>query len=406
MDAAASAPYIEAAWFWARNKAAMTNAARPDLRPRRAFFSSGPSAKRPGWTPQALENALTGRSHRSRAGRARLQEAIARTRALIGIPSDYRIGIVPGSDTGAMEMAIWSLLGPRAVDVFAWENFGESWAHDIVDQLKLTAELHAAPYGKLPAMTMARSRDAVFAWNGTSSGVRVPNGDFIPADREGLTICDATSAVFAQELPWDKLDATSFSWQKVLGGEAAHGMLVLSPRAVARLESHTPRWPMPKIFRLTKNGKLLEEIFEGETINTPSMLAVEDWLDALAWGESIGGLKALIARADSNQAALAAWVAKSSWADFLAEDPATRSNTSFCLKIGDPWFAGLTLQAQAEAARSIARSLEEEAIAFDIGAHRSAPPGLRIWCGSTVETSDIEALTPWLDWAFAKVQAG
>ena len=401
MDAGAGPPYTVPA-FW-REEPVM-NSKKPQLRPVRPFFSSGPCAKRPGWSPGALQNALTGRSHRSSDGQAKLKTAIDRTRALLRIPADYRIAIVPASDTGAMEMALWSLLGPRAVDVFAWENFGEIWARDIAGQLKLETQLHSAPYGKLPKMKMAPDRDAVFAWNGTTSGVRLPDGDFIPADRQGLTICDATSAVFAMALPWEKLDATTFSWQKVLGGEAAHGMLVLSPRAAARLESFTPSWPLPKIFRLTENGKLMEGIFEGQTINTPSMLAVEDWLDALAWGDSVGGLEKLFARANANLAALASWVEKSGWADFLAEDPATRSNTSVCLKITHPWFVSLDAGAQAAAARKIASLLEEEGVAFDIAFHRSAPPGLRIWCGATVETSDIEALTPWLDWAFAQIK--
>jgi phosphoserine aminotransferase len=384
----------------------MPDFAKPGLRPARPFFSSGPCAKHPGWTLQALGPALVGRSHRSKPGKAKLKEAIERSREILGIPADYKIAITPASDTGAMEMAIWSLLGPREVDIFAWDTFGESWIADTVGQLKLKAQVHSAPHGKLPAMNMARERDAVFVWNGTSSGVRLPDGDFIPAGREGLTICDATSAAFAMALPWDKLDATSFSWQKVLGGEAAHGMLVLSPRTVARLESYTPPWPMPKIFRLTKNGKIVDGIFEGETINTPSMLAVEDYLDALAWAEKLGGLNALIARADANAAMLAAWCKNSAWADFLAEDESIRSTTSVCLKITDPWFSALDGDARAAAARQLASLLEEEGVAFDIAFHRNAPPGLRIWCGATVEKSDLEALTPWLDWAFAKVKAG
>ncbi len=384
----------------------MSDAAKPALRPARPFFSSGPCAKRPGWTPAVLNHALVGRSHRSAAGKAKLQEAIARTRRILGIPADYRIGIVPASDTGAMEMAMWSLLGPREVDVFTWENFGEAWVTDIEHQLKLKVHVHRAPYGKLPDMTIAPEHDAVFAWNGTTSGVRVPNGDFIPEDRAGLTICDATSAAFAMDLPWDKLDATTFSWQKVLGGEAAHGMLVLSPRAVMRLENYTPSWPLPKIFRLTTQNKLMEGIFEGETINTPSLLAVEDYLDALTWAEQIGGLAALIARVNSNAAVLTAWVEKIGWADFLAEDTATRSTTSVCLKITDRWFTALAEPAQAGAVRKIGALLEQEGVAFDIVSHRAAPPGLRIWCGATVEKSDLEALTPWLDWAFAKIKAG
>jgi phosphoserine aminotransferase len=385
---------------------AMPELAKPALRPARPFFSSGPCAKHPGWTLAALGSALVGRSHRSKPGKARLKEAIERSRKILGIPAGYKIAITPGSDTGAMEMALWSLLGPREVEIFAWDNFGESWITDTVGQLKLKAQIHSAPYGKLPVMKMARERDAVFVWNGTSSGVRLPDGDFIPADREGLTICDATSAAFAMDLPWDKLDATSFSWQKVLGSEAAHGMLVLSPRALARLERYTPPWPMPKIFRLTKDGKIMDGIFEGETLNTPSMLAVEDYLNALAWAEKLGGLKALIARTGANAAVLAAWCKNSAWADFLCEDAATRSTTSVCLKITDPWFTALGEDARATAARKIASLLEREGVAFDIGFHRSAPPGLRIWCGATVEKSDLEALMPWLDWAFAQVKAG
>ncbi len=384
----------------------MPDLAKPALRPARPFFSSGPCAKHPGWTPAALGSALVGRSHRSKAGKARLKDAIEGTRDLLGIPADYKIAITPASDTGAMEMALWSLLGPREVDIFAWDNFGESWITDAVEQLKLKAHLHQAVFGKLPAMKMAKERDAIFVWNGTSSGVRLRDGDFIPAGRAGLTICDATSAVFGMDLPWDKLDATTFSWQKVLGSEAAHGMLVLSPRAVARLERYTPPWPLPKIFRLTKDGKIVDGIFEGETINTPSMLAVEDYLNALAWAEKLGGLKALIARTNANAAVLAGWCKNSAWADFLAEDASTRSTTSVCLKITDPWFTAMDTEARAAAARKIASVLEQEGVAFDIAFHRSAPPGLRIWCGATVEKSDLEALTPWLDWAFAQVKAG
>ncbi len=383
----------------------MSNSVKPAVRPARPFFSSGPCAKRPGWTPQALEHALVGRSHRSRPGKAKLKDAIDRTRKLLGIPADYRIGIVPASDTGAVEMAMWSLLGPRAVDIFAWESFGEDWVTDTVKQLKLNADVHKAAYGKLPELKPAKDRDVVFLWNGTTSGVRVPDGDWIAEDREGLTLCDATSAAFAMDLPWDKLDATTFSWQKVLGGEAAHGMLVLSPRAVARLECHTPAWPMPKIFRLTKGGKIVEGIFEGETINTPSMVAVEDYLDALTWAQQLGGLKALIARADANLAVLADWIATSDWAGFLAESEAIRSNTSVCLKITDPWFAALNDDAKAEAAKKIAALLDKEGVALDVAGYRSAPPGLRIWCGATVETADLKTLTPWLDWAYAQVKS-
>ena len=383
----------------------MTEVAQPAVRPARPFFSSGPCAKRPGWTPEALNGALTGRSHRSKPGKAKLKDAIERTRKILGVPADFRIGIVPASDTGAMEMAMWSLLGPREIDIFAWESFGEDWVTDTVKQLKLKADVHKAAYGKLPDMKMARDRDAIFLWNGTTSGVKLPNGDFIPADREGITICDATSAAFAMDLPWDKLDATTFSWQKVLGGEAAHGILILSPKAVARLETHTPAWPMPKIFRMTKGGKIVDGIFEGETINTPSMVAVEDYLDALTWAEGLGGLKGLIARSNANLAALDAWVAKSNWAGFLAEDATIRSNTSVCITITDPWFAGLADDAKADAAKKIATLLEKEGVAFDIAGYRSAPPGLRIWCGATVDTADLVALTPWLDWAWSKVKA-
>ncbi|HWY60960.1 MAG TPA: phosphoserine transaminase [Rhizomicrobium sp.] len=383
----------------------MMEVAKPAVRPARPFFSSGPCAKRPGWTPEVLKNALVGRSHRSKPGKARLKDAIERTRRILGIPAEYRIGIMPASDTGAMEMAMWSLLGPREIDIFAWESFGEDWVADTVKQLRLKAEVHKAGYGKLPELKMSNSRDVVFLWNGTTSGVRVPDGNWIAADREGITICDATSAAFAMDLPWEKLDATTFSWQKVLGGEAAHGILVLSPRAVARLESYTPAWPMPKIFRMTKGGKIVDGIFEGETINTPSMVAVEDYLDALAWADSVGGLKGLIARAGANVKVLADWSRKSGWADFLAGNEAIRSNTSVCLKIAHPWFAGLTEDAQAEAAKKIATLLEKEGVAFDIASYRAAPPGLRIWCGATIEKSDLEALTPWLDWAFAQVKS-
>jgi len=380
----------------------------PAVRPARPFFSSGPCAKRPGWTPEVLEAALLGRSHRSKPGKARLKDAIDRTKAMLSIPADYRVGIMPASDTGAVEMAMWSLLGPRTVDCFAWESFGEDWVTDTVKQLKLKdSRIFKAAYGELPDLSEADPKnDVVFLWNGTTSGVRVPNGDWISDAREGLTICDATSAAFAMDIPWKKLDVATFSWQKVLGGEAAHGMLILSPRAVARLESHTPSWPMPKIFRMTKGGKLVEGIFEGETINTPSMLALEDYLDALRWAESIGGLPALIARSNANLKVLARWVKECGWADFLAKDETIRSNTSVCLKIVDPWFLALGAEAQGEAAKKIASTLDKEGIAFDIAAYRAAPPGLRIWCGATVDHADVEALTPWLDWAWAKVKAG
>ena len=378
----------------------------PAVRPARPFFSSGPCAKRPGWTPEALNGALLGRSHRSKPGKAKLKDAIDRTKSLLGIPADYRVGIVPASDTGAVEMALWSLLGPRPVDCFAWESFGEDWVTDTIKQLKIKdSRIFKADYGELPDLTQADPKhDVIFLWNGTTSGVRVPDGDWIAKDREGLTICDATSAAFAMDLPWDKLDVATFSWQKVLGGEAAHGMLVLSPRAVARLESYTPPWPMPKIFRMTKGGKIVDGIFEGETINTPSMLALEDYLDALTWAEGIGGLKALIGRSQSNLGVLDRWIREAGWADFLAREQGARSNTSVCLKIVDPWFAGLSADAQADVAKKIASLLEKEGVAYDIGGYRSAPPGLRIWCGATVDKSDLEALTPWLDWAWGQVK--
>ncbi len=378
----------------------------PAVRPARPFFSSGPCAKRPGWTPQALNDALIGRSHRSKPGKAKLKDAIDRTKALLGIPADYRVGIVPASDTGAVEMALWSLLGPRPVDCFAWESFGEDWVTDTLKQLKIKdSRVLNAPYGELPDLTKADpTHDIVFLWNGTTSGVRVPDADWIKKDREGLTICDATSAAFAMDLPWDKLDVTTFSWQKVLGGEAAHGMLVLSPRAVQRLETYTPPWPMPKIFRMTKGGKIVDGIFEGETINTPSMLALEDYLDALTWAEGLGGLKSLIARSQDNLGVLDRWVRTSSWAAFLAREQGTRSNTSVCLKVVDPWFLSLGEDAQADAAKKIATLLEKEGVAFDAAGYRSAPPGLRIWCGATVDKADLEALTPWLDWAWAQVK--
>ncbi|TNC09262.1 phosphoserine transaminase [Methylobacterium terricola] len=380
---------------------------RPAARPRAPFFSSGPCAKRPGWTPDALSDAALGRSHRAKLGKAKLKQSIDLTRTVLQVPADYRIGIVPASDTGAVEMAMWSLLGARPVDMLAWESFGETWVTDAIKQLKLDARVIKAPYGRLPDLSTVdtRTRDVVFTWNGTTSGVRVPNADWIAADREGLTICDATSAAFAQDLDWPKLDVVTFSWQKVLGGEAAHGMLILSPRAVARLESHVPAWPMPKIFRMTKGGKLIEGIFEGETINTPSMLAVEDYIDALRWAESLGGLPALRARADRNAGVIADWVARTPWIASLAEDPATASNTSVCLVVSDPDVVGRGPEAVAAVAKGIATMLDREGVAHDIGAYRDAPPGLRIWCGATVEASDLEALTPWLDWAFAQEKA-
>src|SRR5471032_3002643 len=384
----------------------MTEVVLPAVRPARPFFSSGPCAKRPGWTPEALKGALVGRSHRSKPGKAKLKDAILRTKKLLGVPADYRLGIVAASDTGAVEMALWSMLGARPVDLFAWESFSEDWVTDTVKQLKLKdARVFKAGYGALPDLKQYDpNHDAVFVWNGTTSGVKVPNGDWIPAGREGLTICDATSAAFAMDLPWDKLDVTTFSWQKVLGGEAAHGILILSPRAVARLESYTPPWPLPKIFRMTKGGKIVEGIFEGETINTPSMVAVEDYLDALSWAEGIGGLKTLIARSQSNLGVVDRWVRECGWADFLAKEQGSRSNTSVCLKIVDPWFKALSEDAQADAAKKIASLLEKEGVAYDVAAYRAAPPGLRIWCGATVDKADLEALTPWLDWAWSQVK--
>ena len=379
----------------------------PAVRPARPFFSSGPCAKRPGWTPEALSGALLGRSHRSKPGKAKLKDAIDRTKSLLGIPADFRVGIVPASDTGAVEMALWSLLGPRPVDCFAWESFGEDWVTDTIKQLKIRdSRIIRADYGALPDLASADpKRDIVFLWNGTTSGVRVPDADWIANDREGLTICDATSAAFAMELPWSKLDVATFSWQKVLGGEAAHGMIVLSPRAVARLEGYSPPWPMPKIFRMTKDGKLVDGIFEGETINTPSMLALEDYLDAITWAEGIGGLKALIARSQDNLGVLDRWVRDCGWADFLASEQGSRSNTSVCLKIIDPWFRALGSDAQADAAKKVATLLEKEGVPYDVAGYRAAPPGLRIWCGATVDKADLEALTPWLDWAWAKVKS-
>jgi phosphoserine aminotransferase len=352
-----------------------------------------------------LQGAAVGRSHRSKIGKARLKEAIDRTREILEVPEDFLIGVVPASDTGAVEMALWSMLGPKPVQLLAWESFSKDWVTDVVKQLKLPdAEALTAPYGQLPDLTKVRpDADLVFAWNGTTSGVRVPNADFISAEREGVVICDATSAVFAQALDWTKLDVVTFSWQKVLGGEAAHGVLILSPRAVARLESYSPPWPMPKLFRMTKAGKVNLEIFEGSTINTPSMLCVEDYLDALKWAASVGGLQGLYDRADANFAALDRWVAKTPWIDFLAEVPETRSNTSVCLKIVDPRVAALPEAAQADFAKKLASLLEKEGVALDAGAYRDAPPGLRIWCGATVDTADLDALTPWLDWAFASV---
>jgi phosphoserine aminotransferase len=378
-------------------------AAKPQTRPAVPHFSSGPCAKRPGWSLSALTDALVGRSHRSKAGKAKLKRAIDLTREVLAIPADYRIAVVPASDTGAVEIALWSLLGARPVTLLAWESFGDGWVTDAVNQLKLkNVTVLKAPYGELPDLRgIDRDSDVVFTWNGTTSGVRVPNADWIASNRKGLAICDATSACFAQDLDWRKLDVVTFSWQKALGGEAAHGMLILSPRAVERLESHKPAWPLPKIFRLTKAGKLNEAIFAGETINTPSMLCVEDYLDALAWAQSIGGVRALIARADANAKVIADWVAQTPWIEFLAKDASLRSNTSVCLKIVDGSVAQLPVEAQAAFVKDFAAVLEKEGVAYDIAGHRDAPPGLRIWCGSTVERADLEALTPWLDWAFA-----
>ena len=381
--------------------------AMPGVRPAVPHFSSGPCAKRPGWSLASLQNAVLGRSHRSKIGKARLRRAIDLTREILEVPADYRIGIVPASDTGAVEMALWSLLGARPVTMLAWESFGEGWVSDVTKELKLAdVAVRKAPYGELPDLRKVDwSSDVIFTWNGTTSGVRLPNGDWIAADRQGLSICDATSACFAQALPWPKLDVVTFSWQKALGGEAAHGMLILSPRAVARLESYSPPWPLPKIFRMTKGGKLNEGIFEGETINTPSMLCLEDYLDALEWARSIGGLPALRARADANAAAVADWVARTPWIDFLAGDPAVRSNTSVCLKIVDPVVGTLAPEARTAFVKGLASALEKEGVAYDIDSYRDAPLGLRIWCGSTVERGDVEALTRWLDWAFARGKA-
>ncbi|RJL05566.1 phosphoserine transaminase [Paracoccus aestuarii] len=374
----------------------MTDHAIPAARPENPRFSSGPCAKIPHYSLDMLSDAPLGRSHRAAVGKSKLAEAIDLTRAVLGVPEDYRIGIVPGSDTGAVEMAMWTLLGARPVEMLAWESFGEGWVTDAVKQLKLDATVRKADYGRIVDLTQVDfDKDVVFTWNGTTSGVRVPNGDAIPADRAGLTICDATSAAFAMDLPWDKLDVVTFSWQKVLGGEGAHGVLILSPRAVERLESYTPAWPLPKIFRLTKGGKLIEGIFKGETINTPSMLAVEDYLVALKWAQSLGGLSALIARADANAAAVRDFIADKDWIADLAEDPATGSTTSVCLKFTDP-----AIKDGAAFAKAVAKRLEKEGVALDAGAYRDAPAGLRIWCGSTVETADVAALMPWVEWAY------
>jgi phosphoserine aminotransferase len=381
----------------------MMTTTAPAVRPANACFSSGPCAKRPGWTPTILRDAALGRSHRAKLPKAKLKLAIDLTRELLGVPADYRIGITPGSDTGAFEMAMWSMLGARGVDVLAWESFGEGWVADVIKELKVEdARTLKAPYGELPDLSQVNfDNDVVFTWNGTTSGVRVPDADWIPADRKGLTLCDATSAAFAQALDWPKLDVTTFSWQKALGGEAAHGVIILSPRAAERLETHKPPWPVPKVFRLTKGGKLIEGVFEGETINTPSMLCVEDYLDALQWAKSFAGLEALIARADANAKVIADWVDRTPWVDFLARAPETRSNTSVCLKVVDPAIAALSADGQAAFAKALAAFLEKEKVAFDIGSYRDAPAGLRVWCGATIEASDVVALTHWLDYAFA-----
>ena len=379
---------------------------KPAVRPANPCFSSGPCAKRPGWTPEALKNGFLGRSHRAKGGLARLKEVIDRSTALLGIPEGWRVAIVPASDTGAVEMALWSLLGPRGVDVLAWENFGETWEADIVKQLKLPdVRVFKAPYGQLPDLAQVDTdRDVVMTWNGTSSGVRAPHGDWIKADRKGLVICDATSAAFAMDLPWDKLDVVTWSWQKALGGEAAHGMLAIAPRAAERLESHKPAWPMPKVFRLTSGGKVAEGIFAGETINTPSMLCVEDALDSLKWAEREGGLAGMKRRVGANFAAMSTWVAATPWIDFLARDASYRSPTSVCLEFVDPWFRALPEAAQRASIKDFAGRIEAEGAGLDIGGHRAAPPGLRIWCGATVETADLQALFPWLDWAWGEIR--
>ena len=380
---------------------------RPTSRPANPCFSSGPCAKRPGWSLPALSDALLGRSHRAPAGKAKLQEVIIRTRDLLRIPDDYQIAVVPASDTGAMEMAMWSMLGARGVDIAAWESFGLGWVTDATKQLPLDdVRSLTADYGDLPDLTgLDGTRDLVFTWNGTTSGVRVPDGDIINPDRKGITICDATSAAFAMDLPWDKLDVTTWSWQKVMGGEAAHGMLVLGPRAVERLETYTPKWPLPKLFRMTKGGKLTQGLFEGSTINTPSMLCVEDALDGLRWAEQIGGLSELTKRSSDNLNVFEKWVAQRSWIDFLALQQATRSSTSICFRIVDEWYESLSDAGQASKAKDLVKLMEAEQVAYDIGAYRDAPPGLRIWGGSTIETADVAALTSWLDWGFEQIRS-
>lgn len=379
---------------------------KPSISPNNPCFSSGPTAKRPGWSLDALRGATVGRSHRAKVGKQKLQEVLDRSRAILGLPDDWRIGIVPASDTGAVEMAMWSMLGARGVDMLAWESFGEGWVTDVQKQLKLAdVRTLTAPYGQIPDLSKVDfSRDVVFTWNGTTSGARVPNGDWIADDRQGLTICDATSAAFAMALPWKKLDVVTWSWQKVLGGEGAHGMLVLSPRAVARLESYKPAWPLPKIFRMTSGGKLIEGIFVGDTINTPSMLAVEDAIDGLKWAESIGGLPGLIARSEANLAAVARWVERTPWVAFLADNPAHRSCTSVCLIFTDPWFQALDAEGKAAAAKKISSLLESEKVALDAASYRDAPSGLRLWCGATVQTADVEAVLPWIEWAWSQVK--
>ena len=396
---------LMAAFFRAQSKATMA-LDKPNQKPNRPYFSSGPCSKRPGWNLDALNDALVGRSHRAKIAKARIQEVIERSKSLLGLPEGYVCGIVPASDTGAVEMALWSLLGARGVEILAWESFGSGWATDIVKQLKLeNALVKTAEYGDLPDLnTVDFNNDVVFTWNGTTSGVKVPNGDWIPADREGLAICDATSAVFAMNLPWEKIDVATWSWQKVLGGEAAHGMIVLSPRAIERLESYTPAWPLPKIFRMTKGGKLIKGIFEGATINTVSMLSVEDCLDALKWADSIGGLQGMIDRSEANLKTVSDWVEKSDWIDFLANDPATASNTSICLKIVDTSYQDLSPEDQAAGAKKIVSILEKEGIAFDFGSYRDAPSGIRLWGGATVDPEDTAALLPWLDWAYEQVK--
>ncbi len=384
----------------------MSANAKPSARPARPYFSSGPCAKRPGWTLGALQEALVGRFHRSKPAKARIKTVLEKTRAILDLPDDYRIAIVPASDTGAMEMMLWLCMGARPVDMLAWESFGEGWVTDVVKQLKLKdARVIKSDYGQFPDLSEVNfDHDVVFTWNGTTSGVRVPNGDWIPSDRKGLTICDATSAVFAMDLPWDKLDVVTYSWQKVLGGEAQHGMLIVSPRAVERLENYAPPWPLPKIFRLTKGGKLQEGVFQGDTINTVSMLCVEDAVDALNWVDSVGGLPGAIQRSESNLKAISDWVATKDWIDFLAENVETRSCTSICLKITADWFTSLPPEKQSEAAKKITALLSEEGAALDIDSYRDAPPGLRIWGGATVDTDDIEKLLPWLEWAYGEVK--